>query len=106
MYHTRFDTIDQIPLGTLQRTGDNILALTLGMARGHQLANIDSHRSGNLVFFDFLGAFVVRWSLAMSNLINTFAVIFSLYTIYRNAKDICSKDGKSDYYVIQECGNN
>lgn len=94
VYHTRFDSIDQVPLGTLQRTGDNILALTLGMARGHQLADVDSHRLGNLVFFDFLGAFVIRWSLTMSNVINTFAVILSLYTIYRNAKDMCSSNGK------------
>lgn len=30
VYHTKFDTVDQIPLGTLQRTGDNILALVRG----------------------------------------------------------------------------
>lgn len=31
VYHTKFDTVDQIPLGSLQRTGDNILALVKGL---------------------------------------------------------------------------
>lgn len=87
VYHTKFDTIDQIPLGSLQRTGDNILSLARGMARGHQLSNIESHRAGNLVFFDFLGAFVVRWSMTVSNIINTLSVIFSVYTIMQNSKE-------------------
>lgn len=30
VYHTKYDTIDQVPLGTLQRTGDNILAFVRG----------------------------------------------------------------------------
>lgn len=32
VYHTKFDTVDQIPLGSLQRTGDNILALVKGLS--------------------------------------------------------------------------
>lgn len=93
VYHTRFDTIDQIPLGTLQRTGDNILALARGMAQGHQLANIESHRAGHLVFFDFLGAFVVRWPMAIADLINFSTVILSFYSIYVNMKKAYASDG-------------
>lgn len=94
VYHTRFDTIDQIPLGTLQRTGDNILALTRGMAQGHQLSNIESHRAGNLVYFDFLGAFVVRWPMLIADLINLSSVILSFYSIYESAKKAYRSDGK------------
>lgn len=85
VYHTKFDTIEQIPLGSLQRTGDNILALARGMAQGHQLENVQKHSAGNLVFFDFLGAFVVRWPMEVSDLINILSVIFSIYTIRMNA---------------------
>ncbi|XP_060528863.1 endoplasmic reticulum metallopeptidase 1-like [Cylas formicarius] len=87
VYHTKFDTIEQIPLGSLQRTGDNILALAKGMAQGHQLANVEQYRAGNLVFFDFLGAFVIRWPMATADVINTLSVIFSFYCVFKNAEE-------------------
>ncbi|KAF7284418.1 hypothetical protein GWI33_022202 [Rhynchophorus ferrugineus] len=87
VYHTKFDTIDQIPLGSLQRTGDNILALAKGMAQGHQLSNIDNYRSGNLVFFDFLGAFVIRWPMPVADVVNVLSVIISIYCIFGNANE-------------------
>lgn len=87
VYHTKFDSIEQVPLGSLQRTGDNILALAKGMAEGHQLSNVDKHRAGHLVFFDFLGAFVIRWPMLISDLINLSSVIISIYTIYNNMKE-------------------
>lgn len=85
VYHTKFDAIDNVPLGSLQRTGDNILALAKGMAQGHQLSNVEHYRPGNLVFFDILGAFVIRWTMPVSDLINAVSVIVSLYCIYANA---------------------
>lgn len=94
VYHTKFDTIEQIPLGTLQRTGDNILALARGMAQGHQLSDVEKYRAGNLVFFDFLGAFVIRWPMLIADVINLLSVIFSLYSIYGNVKDAEVTDSK------------
>lgn len=96
MYHTKYDTTDQIPLGSLQRTGDNILALAKGMAEGHQLSNVESHRAGNLVFFDFLGAFVVRWPMIVGDIINILTVIISFYTIYENMKE--TRDSSGEYF--------
>ncbi|KAL3286357.1 hypothetical protein HHI36_000864 [Cryptolaemus montrouzieri] len=86
VYHSEYDSLEQIPLGSLQRTGDNILALAIGMTQGHQLSNVEQYKSGNLVFFDFLGAFVVRWSMGAADLINILSVIFSVYSLYTNAK--------------------
>lgn len=102
VYHTRFDTIDQIPLGTLQRTGDNILALARGMAQGHQLASIESHRAGNLVFFDFLGAFVVRWPMPVADVVNLFAVILSFYSIFINMNKAYASDAISNAKYVQK----
>lgn len=95
VYHTKFDSIDYIPLGSLQRTGDNILALAKGMARGHQLSNVDQFKAGNLVFFDFLGAFVVRWPMHVADVINILSVIFSFYSIYGNMRNAGKTDSKS-----------
>jgi hypothetical protein len=86
VYHTEFDDVNQIPLGTLQRTGDNILALTLGLANNDKMANIEKYASGNLVFFDFLGAFVFRWSEGIGIIINTFGLAVSMYCLFRNMK--------------------
>lgn len=94
VYHTKFDAIDQIPLGSLQRTGDNILALAKGMAQGHQLSEVEKHSQGNLVFFDFLGAFVVRWQMIVGDTVNIFAVIFSICTLYWNFQEANKSCGK------------
>ncbi|KAF5299923.1 hypothetical protein FQR65_LT09318 [Abscondita terminalis] len=102
VYHTRFDSIDQIPLGTLQRTGDNILALARGMAMGHQLSNVESHRAGNLVFFDFLGAFVVRWPMIIADIINLSSVILSLYSVSVNMKRAFRSDAVSNTTYIKK----
>ncbi|CAH1181734.1 unnamed protein product [Phyllotreta striolata] len=105
VYHTKYDSVEHVPLGSLQRTGDNILALAKGMAQGHQLSNIEEYRAGNLVFFDFLGAFVVRWPMAVSDVINISSVILSLYSIcrnYRSAKVTDSLSGKT--YIKKSMG--
>ncbi|XP_025831142.1 endoplasmic reticulum metallopeptidase 1 isoform X2 [Agrilus planipennis] len=91
VYHTKFDNIDQIPLGSIQRTGDNILALARGMAQGHQIADIEQNKAGNLIFFDFLGAFVVRWPEYIASFVNILTVIFSIYTMYQNASFYSNK---------------
>ncbi|KAH1007293.1 hypothetical protein HUJ04_004549 [Dendroctonus ponderosae] len=105
VYHTKFDSIDNVPLGSLQRTGDNILALAKGMAQGHQLSNVEQYRPGNLVFFDFLGAFVIRWTMPVSDLINALSVIVSLYCIYSNAEEACKYTGVSKRTYIKKLGN-
>lgn len=64
------------------------------MAQGHQLSNVEKYRAGNLVFFDFLGAFVIRWPMLIADIINLLSVIFSLYSIYGNVKDVEIHDSK------------
>lgn len=85
MYHTRFDTVYQIPLGSLQRTGDNILALARGIADSHYLPDSDAQKSdGSLVFFDFLGAFVIRWPPYVATIVNIIGILIGIYSIYLN----------------------
>lgn len=86
VYHTKFDNVRQIPLGTLQRTGENILALTLAIANNDKMSNTEKYASGNLVFFDFLGAFVIRWSEGIGLFINSFAVAVSIYCLFKTMK--------------------
>lgn len=38
-YHTKYDKFDEVPRGTLQNTGDNILKLVSSIATGKELEN-------------------------------------------------------------------
>ncbi|XP_058797320.1 endoplasmic reticulum metallopeptidase 1-like [Phymastichus coffea] len=101
VYHTKFDTIDQIPLGSLQRTGDNILALSLSIVTGHYLSDASLQTpEGSLVFFDFLGAFVIRWPEYMARIVNIVGMIIGLYSVNVNMNSV-RKDIKRSAYIKQ-----
>nr|CAD7263210.1 unnamed protein product [Timema shepardi] len=86
VYHTKFDDVNQIPLGTLQRTGDNVLALTQAITSDYHLADTQLYKEGNLIFIDFLGLFVIRWSELFGLVINTSAVALSVFSVVKNMK--------------------
>ncbi|KAG8034787.1 hypothetical protein G9C98_007863 [Cotesia typhae] len=101
VYHTKFDTVEQIPLGALQRTGDNILALTQGIATGNYLGNpLMQDHDGSLMFFDFLGAFVIRWPYFISTIINITSIFIGAYSIYLNMK-VARQELKTWTYLKQ-----
>ncbi|KAL1130292.1 hypothetical protein AAG570_013230 [Ranatra chinensis] len=90
VYHTKMDDAAHVPLGTLQRTGDNMLSLALNLVS----APYPNHHplTGNLVFFDVLGAFIVRSSEAVASVLSISILCFSLYTVFLNSNKI-SLDG-------------
>lgn len=99
VYHTQYDNIAQIPWGSLQRTGDNMLALIKGI--NEKGIRVQKHeKSHNLVFFDILGAFVIRWKVTLSLLINLSAACFSILTIWMNFPKRMTANGisKSAYF--------
>lgn len=49
VYHTKLDTVDKIPLGTYQRTGDNMLPLILKLVNSKQISDVEKYSTGNLV---------------------------------------------------------
>ncbi|KAG7189889.1 hypothetical protein KM043_006060 [Ampulex compressa] len=98
VYHTRFDTAQQIPLGSLQRTGDNILALVRGIMDEGYLVDAGKESMGSLVFFDFLGAFVIRWPPYVASSINIFGIILGLCSTYLNMQN-ARKDLKKSAYL-------
>nr|XP_012220395.1 PREDICTED: endoplasmic reticulum metallopeptidase 1-like isoform X1 [Linepithema humile]XP_012220396.1 PREDICTED: endoplasmic reticulum metallopeptidase 1-like isoform X2 [Linepithema humile] len=98
VYHTKFDNVDQIPLGALQRTGDNILALTQGIVFEDYLSDASMQETrGSLVFFDFLGAIVIRWPQYIASTVNIASIITSGYSIYLNMQSARRNVKKSTY---------
>ncbi|XP_078070220.1 endoplasmic reticulum metallopeptidase 1 [Mustelus asterias] len=70
IYHTKYDTADRIPLGSIKRAGDNILAVLQYLATSEELADSTQYRHGTMVFFDVLGLFVVAYPQRIGAIMN------------------------------------
>ncbi|XP_071436569.1 endoplasmic reticulum metallopeptidase 1 isoform X2 [Pithys albifrons albifrons] len=89
IYHTKYDTSDRILTDSIQRAGDNILAVLKYLATSEKLAKSFEYRHGNVVFFDILGLFVLAYPARIGTIMNyiTAAVAF----IYLSKKVLQSK---------------
>ncbi|XP_058460663.1 endoplasmic reticulum metallopeptidase 1-like [Malaya genurostris] len=76
-YHTKYDSIDYIPMSVLQRTGDNILSLTKTIANSDQLG-VRHQKTEHTVYFDFLGLFFIFYSADVGLMINLSVVLLSI----------------------------
>ena len=79
VYHTKYDSEDRIPAGSIQRAGDNLLAVVRHIATSEILADTSAHSDGSCVFFDFLGLFLVHYSELVGVIINIGTVIASIW---------------------------
>lgn len=75
VYHTKNDLPEFVEPGCLQRTGDNILALVRALVDSPYFIDPGVYRHGSLVFYDFLGFFVVAYPQRMAVLLNTLVVV-------------------------------
>ncbi|XP_042542867.1 endoplasmic reticulum metallopeptidase 1 isoform X2 [Dipodomys spectabilis] len=75
IYHTKYDTADRILTDSIQRAGDNILAVLKYLATSDMLASSSEYRHGNMVFFDVLGLFVIAYPSRIGAIINYMVVM-------------------------------
>lgn len=100
VYHTKHDTAEIVPDGTLQHTGNNILALTRVLANAEELRDPESHMDDDAVFFDYLNAFMFYYTqyeaIIINSVICAFCIVLQI-VLYL----MPSKDGKSacSWYV-------
>ena len=84
VYHTKFDSIDSIPLGSIQHMGANVLALT------QYLGNIDftdlKYTDTKMVFCDVFGFFMFVYSEATGIVINVLVSLVTLVLIWKDGK--------------------
>ncbi|XP_026679415.1 endoplasmic reticulum metallopeptidase 1-like [Diaphorina citri] len=88
VYHTRLDTTAQIPLATLQRTGDNILPLLLNLVNSKQLIAVHEYSEGSLIYFDFVGIFFVCITSTNTVLMCLTTLSIVLVGVYINAGSV------------------
>ncbi|TSK72062.1 Endoplasmic reticulum metallopeptidase 1 [Bagarius yarrelli] len=70
IYHTKYDTADRIHTDSIQRAGDNILALLKQLVTTETLADPSEYRHGSMVFFDVLGVVMVAYPARVGSIIN------------------------------------
>lgn len=93
VYHTKLDNVNQVPLESLQRTGDNLLALSQQIIISDYLGNKTLQQTNESpVFFDFIGAFVICWPQYIAKIVNLISLIIQIYSIYLNVK--CANKGE------------
>ncbi|XP_055340632.1 endoplasmic reticulum metallopeptidase 1-like isoform X2 [Paramacrobiotus metropolitanus] len=92
IYHTHYDTIDQITRGTLQRSGENLLALIYGILTSpefYDLENCVTCASDSAVYYDFLGLTFIMYSYFTGLVVNYFfAVTASLAILLELQREI------------------
>uniref|UniRef100_A0A1A8EQL0 Endoplasmic reticulum metallopeptidase 1 n=2 Tax=Nothobranchius korthausae TaxID=1143690 RepID=A0A1A8EQL0_9TELE len=70
IYHTKYDTANRILTDSIQRAGDNILAVLKHLLMSETLAESSEYRHGNMVFFDLLGVVAVAYPARVGTILN------------------------------------
>ncbi|CAH1774986.1 unnamed protein product, partial [Owenia fusiformis] len=83
VYHTKYDDPDRIPPGCMQRGGENLLSSIKALASSPYLAEPGEYRHGTMVFFDFIGYFLVLYPERMGIILNSMTVLVVFIGILR-----------------------
>ncbi|XP_051002276.1 endoplasmic reticulum metallopeptidase 1 isoform X2 [Acomys russatus] len=102
IYHTKYDTADRILIGSIQRAGDNILAVLKHLATSDMLSSSSEYRHGNMVFFDVLGLFVIAYPSHVGSIINYMVVM--AVVLYLGKRLLQPKHRNANYIRDFLCG--
>lgn len=98
IYHTKYDTADRILTDSIQRAGDNILALLKHLVTSEILADPSEYRHGSMVFFDVLGLTMVAYPARVGSIINYMVAIATLIYL---AKKCLRPSNVGGRYVLE-----
>lgn len=85
IYHTKYDTADRILTDSIQRAGDNILAVLRYLVTSEKLADSSEYRHGNMVFFDLLGVVVVAYPARVGTILNYMVATATFFYLAKKA---------------------
>ncbi|XP_046804765.1 endoplasmic reticulum metallopeptidase 1-like [Lucilia cuprina] len=81
-YHTKFDSLDYLPNGSIQHTGCNILELTKAIADSDEFGIVQPAFDGSSVYYDIFGIYFVTYSVDFATVFNYIIVICSVLLPY------------------------
>ncbi|KAH8348253.1 hypothetical protein KR084_005821 [Drosophila pseudotakahashii] len=96
-YHTKYDRFANIPRGSIQSTGDNLLSLVRSLANATELDNTAAYATGHAIFFDVLGLYFISYTESNGIILNYsvagIALILIFVSIWRTANISCVSTG-------------
>ncbi|XP_015914135.1 endoplasmic reticulum metallopeptidase 1 isoform X2 [Parasteatoda tepidariorum] len=85
VYHTQFDVPEAITVGAIQQAGLNLLNLIHNALNSPDMTSVEKQSKLQLVFFDFMGIFMVVYRISVATAINFLILILSFVDmLYRN----------------------
>ena len=101
VYHTKYDTEDRIPAGSVQRAGDNLLAVVRHVGQSDVLGHTDDESRGGVVFFDFLGLALIHYPEWAGILLNLAVVAMAVYQTLAKVRRSYNYGVSSGTYISQ-----
>ncbi|KAK4883835.1 hypothetical protein RN001_000106 [Aquatica leii] len=83
-FHTRFDDYNNIPIGSIQHIGDNLLTLVQELGNAPELSNPGLQLPGKIIFYDVLELFMIYYSETIAVIINISVSVLSVVVALRN----------------------
>lgn len=96
VYHTKFDTIQRVPDGSIIRCAENLYTGTEALLKLKRYEMTSD--TSTLVYYDFVGITAVYYSAAMANITNICVIILSALSIWLN---LSKKRSKSDKMALR-----
>ncbi|KPU76086.1 uncharacterized protein Dana_GF26807 [Drosophila ananassae] len=82
VYHTIFDTYQNVPGRSIQNTGNNILSLVQAFSNATELNEVEAYQNdGHSVFFDYLGLFFVYYTESTGIILNCIIGVLGLILV-------------------------
>ncbi|XP_029726458.2 endoplasmic reticulum metallopeptidase 1 [Aedes albopictus] len=104
LYHTAYDAFETISQDTLQHIGDNLLPLVMGLARSHELFNIEQFRGSPATFFDFMHLFKIYYNESITYVINLLVAVVGLGLIAGTIVMMIRMEGAKLTKILFESG--
>ena len=98
---TKYDTEDRIPSGSIQRAGDNVLAVIKYLGQSDILGHTEDGNTGSVVFFDLLGLCLIYYPEWLGIILNFAVVSVSIGCTINKARNSFQYGVTSKMYLSQ-----
>ncbi len=86
---------EAIPDGSLQRAGENMLSMVKEIANSPYLAHPGDEKHGKVIYFDFIGMFMVVYTHRVGVILNSVTALIVVVVLWRAVRRRRSDEGMS-----------
>ncbi|XP_065367014.1 endoplasmic reticulum metallopeptidase 1 [Calliphora vicina] len=106
VYHTEFDRVNIVSKESLQNTGDNVLVLAKGIANAPEMDDPENpdNTEGHVIFYDFMGWFIVFYTESTGVIINVVVCIIAVIAIGVSLFFMSARSGLSWPAILKRYG--